>query len=81
MTRLNTVLQVETVAPSLQPLGAEMLSSGWLKTRAADDGSSVTLRLQADIPGQAFVRATLLGSELPCFSGQGRKQLNSAGLP
>lgn len=71
MGLLNTVVQVETVAPSLRPLGAEMLASGWATARPAADGSSITLQLQADIPGQAYVRATLLGSELPCFSGQG----------
>ena len=68
---LSAVAQTSITAPTLKRLGASLLTAAWLSVSAVNGGAALRLAFQADIPGQVFVSATLLGAELPCFTGQG----------
>jgi hypothetical protein len=66
---LQAVAHVKVTAPALNAIGAELLSSNWVRIRSSNNGTSVTLSFRADIPGQAFVIVSLLGEDIPCFEG------------
>ena len=68
---VSGVAQASVNAPTLESLGSELLASRWVNVSAMEEGRKLQLALSADIPGQVFVAASLLGTALKCFEGQG----------